>query len=58
MGYTEYNAPTHVYFGRDTELLAGKVLKENGARKVLLHYGSGSAEKSGLLGSKPKKDGE
>ncbi|MBR5098109.1 MAG: iron-containing alcohol dehydrogenase [Spirochaetales bacterium] len=50
MAYTEYYAPTHVYFGKETERLAGKVLKENGAKKVLLHYGSGSAEKSGLLG--------
>ncbi len=50
MAYTEYYTPTHVYFGKDTELLAGKVLKENNAHKVLLHYGSGSAEKSGLLG--------
>ena len=50
MAITEYYTPTHVYFGRDTELLAGKVLRENGAKKVLLHYGSGSAEKSGLLG--------
>ena len=49
MAFTEYNTPTHVYFGRETELLAGKVLRENGAKKVLLHYGSGSAEKSGLL---------
>ena len=50
MAYTEYFAPTHVYFGKETEYLAGKVLKEQGAKKVLLHYGSGSAEKSGLLG--------
>ena len=50
MAYTEYFAPTHVYFGRDTELLAGKVLAEKGAKRVLLHFGSGSAEKSGLLG--------
>lgn len=50
MAYTEYFAPTHVYFGRDTESLAGKVLMEKGAKRVLLHYGSGSAEKSGLLG--------
>ena len=49
MAFTGYNTPTHVYFGRETELLAGKVLRENGAKKVLLHYGSGSAEKSGLL---------
>ena len=50
MAYTEYFAPTHVYFGKETEYLAGEVLKEQGAKKVLLHYGSGSAEKSGLLG--------
>lgn len=50
MAYTEYFTPTHVYFGRETEKLAGKVLKELKAKKVLLHYGSGSAEKSGLLG--------
>ena len=50
MAYTEYFTPTHVYFGKDTELLAGKVLKEYGASKVLLHFGSGSAERSGLLG--------
>ena len=50
MGYTRYNTPTDVYFGEDTELLSGKVLKEYGASKVLIHYGSGSAEKTGLLG--------
>lgn len=50
MAYTEYFTPTHVYFGRETEKLAGKVLKELKVKKVLLHYGSGSAEKSGLLG--------
>ena len=50
MAYTEYFSPTHVYFGRETETLAGKVLAEKGAKRVLLHYGSGSAEKSGLLG--------
>ena len=49
MAYTEYFAPTHVYFGKGTEELAGKVLKENNAHSVLLHYGSSSAEKSGLL---------
>lgn len=50
MAYTEYYAPTHVYFGKETEYLTGKVLAEKGARRVLLHYGSGSAERSGLLG--------
>ncbi len=50
MAYTEYFAPTHVYFGRETEKLAGSILKELNVKKVLLHYGSASAEKSGLLG--------
>ena len=46
---TEYFAPTHIYFGRGAEDLVGEVLKENGAKKILLHYGGSSAEKSGLL---------
>ncbi len=49
MAYTEYYTPTHVYFGRETEKLAGGILKDMGVSKVLLHYGSSSAEKSGLL---------
>ena len=50
MAYTEYYAPTHVFFGKGTEYLTGKVLSEKGAKRVLLHYGTGSAERSGLLG--------
>ena len=49
MAYTQYYTPTHVYFGRETEKLAGEVLREHNAHKVLIHSGSGSAEKSGLL---------
>lgn len=49
MAITEYYTPTHIYFGREAEKLAGKVLKLNGATKVLIHSGTGSAEKSGLL---------
>jgi alcohol dehydrogenase YqhD (iron-dependent ADH family) len=46
----EYFTPTKVYFGRDSDDKIGKALKELGCTKVLLHYGSTSAEKSGLLG--------
>lgn len=46
----EYYAPTKVYFGRNSDEKIGKALKEYGCKKILLHYGSGSAEKSGLLG--------
>lgn len=43
-------APTKFVFGKDTEQQAGELVKENGAKKVMIHYGGGSAEKSGLLG--------
>lgn len=44
-----YYAPTKVVFGRETELQTGELVKEQQCRKVLLHYGSGSAVRSGLL---------
>ena len=46
----EYYTPTKVVFGRGAELKTGELIKEQGAKKVLLHYGGGSAERSGLLG--------
>ncbi len=49
MAISEYCAPTHVFFGKDAELETGKVLHEAGVKKVLIHYGSGSVVKSGLL---------
>src|SRR5690554_4755562 len=45
----EFYAPTKVVFGKDTEKGAGKLVKEFGGSKVLLHYGGQSAVKSGLL---------
>ncbi|WP_066684018.1 iron-containing alcohol dehydrogenase [Christensenella intestinihominis] len=42
-----YN-PTKVIFGKGTELLCGEEVAKY-SDKVLLHYGSGSAERSGLL---------
>lgn len=44
-----YYTPTKVVFGKDTELETGKLVKEQGAKKVLVHYGGGSVERSGLL---------
>lgn len=45
----EYFTPTKVYFGRDSENKIGIALKELGYNKILLHYGTGSAIRSGLL---------
>ena len=44
-----YYTPTKVVFGRDTEKQIGNLLKEQGCKKVLLHYGGNSAIRSGLL---------
>lgn len=45
----EYFTPTHVYFGEGAWEKAGEVLKANGATKVLVHFGTGSVKKTGLL---------
>ena len=45
-----YDTPTRVYFGKDQEKKIGEILKEYGAKKVLVHYGGGSAVRSGLIG--------
>ncbi len=45
----EYYTPTRVIFGKDTESRVGELIKEQGCKKVLVHYGSESAKKSGLL---------
>lgn len=47
-GFTYYT-PIKVVFGKDTESETGRLVKEQGANKVLLHYGSGSVKRSGLL---------
>lgn len=44
-----FYAPTQIVFGKDTENEVGALIKEQGAKKVLLHFGGKSAEKSGLL---------
>lgn len=44
-----YYTPTKVIFGKNTEEKVGKEVKKCNAKKVLIHYGGGSAVKSGLL---------
>lgn len=50
MNNFSYYAPTRVAFGRGVENDAGKLVKECGGTKALIHYGGGSALRSGLLG--------
>lgn len=46
----QYYAPTKVLFGKDTETKVGElILEQIASPKVLIHYGSNSAKKSGLL---------
>ncbi|WP_295086368.1 iron-containing alcohol dehydrogenase [Ruminococcus sp.] len=45
----QFYSPTEFVFGRDTETKAGEMVKKYGGTKVLIHYGSGSAVKSGLI---------
>ena len=44
-----YFTPTQVVFGKDAENQIGKLVKQQGCSKVLIHYGSNSAVRSGLL---------
>lgn len=45
----EYFTPTKVVFGKNAEEKTGELVKEQGCKKVLVHYGGQSAKKSGLL---------
>ena len=45
----EYYTPTKVVFGKGTQNRVGELAKAYGATKVLVHYGSGSVVRSGLL---------
>ncbi len=44
-----YYAPTQVVFGKQTEAQVGELVAKQKAKKVLIHYGSGSVIRSGLL---------
>lgn len=41
----EYLVPTRVVFGRNTEERTGELIAAEKPRKVLVHYGGGSAKK-------------
>ena len=45
----KFYSPTEFVFGRETENESGRYIKKYGGTKVLIHYGSGSVVKSGLL---------
>ena len=44
-----YYAPTRVVFGRDSEQQLAQLIRQYGGTRVLVHYGGGSARRSGLL---------
>ena len=45
----KYYTPTKVVFGENTESQTGKLVKEFGGKKILIHYGGGSVIRSGLM---------
>ena len=45
-----FYSPTCFVFGKDTENQAGSLVRRFGGSRVLIHYGGGSAVRSGLLG--------
>ena len=45
----QYYAPTKVVFGKGTEEKVAELIRQSGGNKVLIHYGSGSVVRSGLL---------
>lgn len=44
-----YFTPTKIVFGKNTEQQVGELIQAQHCKKVLIHYGSQSAKKSGLL---------
>ena len=44
-----FYSPTEFVFGTEVELKAGEMVKKYGGSRVLVHFGSNSAKKSGLL---------
>jgi hypothetical protein len=44
-----FQSPTKFVFGKNTETQVGTLLKESNAKKVLVHYGTGSIKRSGLF---------
>ena len=44
-----FYSPTEFVFGQEGELKAGEMVKKYGGSRVLVHFGSNSAKKSGLI---------
>ncbi|GKH33148.1 hypothetical protein CE91St64_25550 [Faecalicatena contorta] len=49
MNNFQYYTPTKVVFGRGAEEETGNLIQAYGCTKVLVHYGSGSVKRTGLL---------
>lgn len=49
MNNFDFYSPTKFVFGKDREKEVGSYVKEFGGTKVLIHYGGGSAVRSGLI---------
>ena len=49
MNNFQFYSPTEFLFGKDTENSCGAYVKKYGGTKVLIHYGSASAVRSGLI---------
>ncbi len=49
MNSFDFYSPTKFVFGKDREKEVGSYVKEFGGTKVLIHYGGGSAVRSGLI---------
>ncbi|MCQ2433840.1 MAG: iron-containing alcohol dehydrogenase [Oscillospiraceae bacterium] len=49
MNSFNFYSPTEFVFGKDTEKQCGTLVKKYGGSRVLVHYGSGSAVRSGLI---------
>ena len=49
MNNFQFYSPTEFLFGKDTENSCGAYVKKYGGTKVLIHYGSASAIRSGLI---------
>ena len=47
MNNFQFYSPTEFVFGKDTENQAGFYVKKHGGTNVLIHYGGGSAVRSG-----------
>ncbi len=49
MNSFEFYSPTKVIFGKGVENQVGEEIKKWGGSRILVHYGTGSVKKSGLL---------